>query len=165
MPFEPALLRLYTQVSEHEPLPWSWVDDQLRAAPTFWVVAAPAPGDPAGPPHPRPVWGVWTGEEVYVSVGSPPLRRAFAAGGAVTVHLDSGTDVVVVEGTVRPSVTPDDAARAVAAYDAKYDYSYDVETYGPLACVDPATILAWRTAGWAGRDSFQSVGKWTPVSG
>ena len=163
MPFEPAPLRLYTAVSELERVPWSWVDDQLRAAPTYWVVAAAE--SPTAAPHPRPVWGVWTGEEVCVSVGSPPLRRAFAAGGAVTVHLDSGTDVVVVEGTVRPSVAPEDAARAVAAYDAKYDYSYDVGTYGPLACVDPATILAWRTAGWAGRDSFQSVGKWTPVSG
>ena len=163
MPFEPAPLRLYTQLTEHDPLPWSWVDDQLRAAPTFWVVAVP--GEPGRPPHPRPVWGVWTGEEVFVSVGSAPLRRALGGGAPVTVHPDSGTDVVVVEGTVRPSVTPDDAARAVAAYDAKYDYTYDVETYGPLACIDPTEILAWRTAGPAGRDGFRSVGKWTAAEG
>ena len=32
-------LRMYGEVSEHEPLAWSWVDSELEAAPTYWVVA------------------------------------------------------------------------------------------------------------------------------
>ena len=30
---------MYGEVSEHEPLAWSWVDSELEAAPTYWVVA------------------------------------------------------------------------------------------------------------------------------
>jgi hypothetical protein len=48
----------------------------------------------------------------------------------------------------------------VAEYDRKYDWSYDPDTYGRLTVVVPETVLAWRAAGWAGRESFQQTGKW-----
>ncbi len=78
----------------------------------------------------------------------------------VTVHLDSGTDVVIVEGLA--SVGDDDptAARFLAAYDEKYDWKYDLATYGPPTRIRPLRVLAWRAAGPAGRDGFQQVGKW-----
>ena len=47
----------------------------------------------------------------------------------MTVHLDRGTDVVIVEGKVAGST--EDAA-VVADCDSKYDYSYDLSTYGAL---------------------------------
>jgi hypothetical protein len=78
----------------------------------------------------------------------------------VTVHLESGTEVVIVEGsaTLEPgTVTP----ASLAAYDDKYDWTYDAETYGPFTRVDPTTVLAWRTAGWAGRESFQQTARWS----
>lgn len=48
----------------------------------------------------------------------------------------------------------------VARYERKYDSSYEVDKYGPLTRVAPETVLAWRTAGWAGRESFQQTGRW-----
>jgi hypothetical protein len=50
-------------------------------------------------------------------------------------------------------------ADAMAEYNRKYDTSYEVGRYGPLTAVAPQTVLAWRTAGWAGRDSFQQAGR------
>jgi hypothetical protein len=104
------------------------------------------------------VWGIWHDDELYLSIGSPILRRALADDPVVTVHLDSGTDVVVVEGAVTRSST---AADVIAAYDRKYDWSYDTVEYGPLVVSTPARVLAWRAAGWAGRESFQQSGRWT----
>jgi hypothetical protein len=146
-------LRLYGTESEAEALPWSWVDAQLRDAGTYWVVAK---GD--GHPHPRPVWGVWLDGQLQLTLGSPVLRRQLATDAAVTVHLESGTEVVLVEGHAGPD--PASEATALAAYDAKYDYRYSREEYGPFTVVRPTQVLAWRTAGPAGRDGFRQVGRW-----
>lgn len=68
-----------------------------------------------------------------------------------------------VEGRLRAAPTYVAGAAAdpeiINAYNQKYDWDYDTARYGPLRCVEPATILAWRTAGWAGRDGFQQTGR------
>ena len=84
-------LRMYGVVSDLDPVPWEWVEAQLTDAPTYWVV-------PAGHPHPRPVWGVWVDGELHLSIGSLVVSRALRDDPAVAVHLDSGVDVVIVEG-------------------------------------------------------------------
>jgi hypothetical protein len=48
----------------------------------------------------------------------------------------------------------------IAAYDEKYDWHYTASEYGPLVVVVAATVLAWRSAGWAGREGFQQTGRW-----
>ena len=151
----PEPLRLYGSRSDCAALDWTWVQQQLGASGTYWVVAC-GPGHP----HPRPVWGVWTpGTGLHLSLGSPVLQRAVELDPRVTVHLESGTDVVVVEGVVdgAGSVT---APESIEAYNLKYDWDYRVEEYGELVLVRPLKVLAWRCAGWAGRDSFQSTGSW-----
>ena len=35
-------------------LEWSWVQDKMYSARSYWVVTSPK----SGPPHPMPVWGV-----------------------------------------------------------------------------------------------------------
>jgi hypothetical protein len=152
------VLRMYGQPSEHPPLDWEWVQEALESAPTYWVIPRALPG-PSGYPHPRPVWGLWLGDALHLSIGSPVIRRALAADPRVTVHLDSGTDVVVLEGIVIPATGTEGAV--LAAYDAKYDWQYDEAQYGPISRVAPQTVLAWRTAGWAGRESFRETGRWT----
>jgi hypothetical protein len=97
---------------------------------------------------------------LHLSIGSPVINRQLAADTApiVTAHLESGTDVVILEGTV--AGTTEDAT-LLELYDAKYDWNYTVEEYGPLTTVVPTTVVAWRSAGWAGRESFRTAGKWT----
>jgi len=145
-------LALYGAVGDRPRLDWGWVDQQLERAGTYWVVAPTA-----GYPHPRPVWGVWIDERLHLSIGSPGLRASVTGGAPVTVHLDSGTDVVIVEGHARSEPTE---VGALVAYDRKYDWTYDLDAYGPLTVVKPAKVLAWRSAGVAGRDGFASTGCW-----
>lgn len=107
----PERLRLYGRESDAQELDWEWVEAQLGAAGTYWVVPRPD-----ARPHPRPVWGVWREGLLNLSIGTPANTRALAADPVVTVHLDSGTDVVIVEGQV--SGATEDAA-VVADYDAR----------------------------------------------
>lgn len=145
-------LSFFGSQSDCAPLGWPWVEAQLGQAGTYWVVPRSD-----GPPHPRPVWGVWHGDQLLISVGSQVVARQLRADPVVTVHLDSGTDVVIVDGRVEGSSS--DAA-AIQAYDTKYDWTYTVDEYGPLTVVTPTVVRAWRSGGWAGRDGFQSAGRW-----
>jgi hypothetical protein len=145
-------LRMYGEPSDRPPLEWSWVVSELEGSPTYWVAATGIT-----PPHPRPVWGTWYQDNLYLSIGSAVVTRLLEADPAVTVHLESGTDVVIVEGAV---TWPSEDATVIARYDAKYDWTYDVDAYGPLTVVAPSTVLAWRASDWAGRGSFQATGRW-----
>lgn len=152
-------LTMYTQPTDHEPLLLDEVVGWLGAAGTYWVSSAGG-----GAPHPRPVWGVWVDDRLLLSLGSPVLRAALAADPHVVVHPDSGTEVVIVSGTAAPDASPAVVARFVEAYDAKYDWRYDADTYGPPTVVEPREILAWQAAGPAGRDGFRRSGKWVATS-
>jgi hypothetical protein len=149
---EDKALRLYGQTSDRPPLEWSWVESQLTDAGTYWVVAPSA-----GHPHPRPVWGIWTGDALVLSIGSPVLAASLRDDPRCTVHLDSGTDVVVLEGVAARVIEP--VAEQVDAYNRKYEWQYSYDEYGPFTKVTPALVMSWRAAGWAGRDGFQQVGR------
>ena len=143
---------MFGATTDQPRLEWSWAEERLAAADMYWVV-------PVGgrPPRPRPVWGVWVDERLHLSIGSPGVKRLLDADPAVTVHLDSSLDVVIIEG----SVTGPTSDRAlVAAYDEKYEWHYDLDQYGPLTTVQPHSVLAWRAVGPAGRDGFERVGRW-----
>jgi len=146
-------LRLYGQTSERPVLEWPWVETQLIDAGTYWVVAPST-----SHPHPRPVWGIWAYDALVLSIGSPVLAASLAADPHCTVHLDSGTDVVVVEGIAERVIEPD--AVQVDAYNRKYEWQYTYDEYGPFTKVTPTLVMSWRSAGWAGREGFQDVGRW-----
>lgn len=149
---EPEQLIMYGKRAEVGDLDWTWVSEQLVNAAAYWT-AIPS----SGHPHPRPVWGIWSTETLYLSIGSPLLNSGTTLDAPVTAHLGSVTNVVIVEGAVAGST---DDPEVLAAYNAKYDWNYTVEEYGPFTVVAPSKVLAWRSAGWAGRDGFQQTGRW-----
>ncbi|CAN5816225.1 pyridoxamine 5'-phosphate oxidase family protein [soil metagenome] len=144
---------MYGAHAEVGGLEWSWVEDQLVNAGAYWVVV---PG--TAHPHPRPVWGIWYQDGFFLSIGSPKIQAEIQADGPVTVHLGSINDVVIIEGRTAGSATD---SHLLDAYNAKYGWDYTVAGYGPFTLVEPSKVIAWRSAGWAGRDGFQATGRWT----
>lgn len=148
-------LMMWGQASESPPPEWEWVESRLSDADLYWVVTRSE-----GYPHPRPVWGVWMGEALLLSVGSPVIGRELGADPRVTVHLDSGTDVVIVEG-VGSIVTRVPVIESFAdCYNRKYEWEYSAERDGPPTRIEPRAILSWRAAGAAGRDGFPQAARW-----
>ncbi len=145
-------LVMYGSPAEVRGLEWAWVAEQLTGAGAYWTVTHTSMH-----PHPRPVWGVWQRNVLYLSIGSPRLIADAHHDAAVTVHLGGVNDVVIVEGIVRGRNRD---REVLDAYNAKYDWDYTIDTYGPFTTVVPAKVMAWRSAGWAGRDGFQQTGKW-----
>lgn len=55
---------------------------------------------PDGRPHAKPVWGVWLEDQLVFSTHPDTITaRNLAANPALVVHLESGDQVAIVEGT------------------------------------------------------------------
>jgi hypothetical protein len=77
-------------------LAWSHAEERLERAQQYWVTTS----DVEGAPHAVPVWGLWIDGALYFG-GGPEIRwtRNLRHNPRVAVHLESGEDVVILEGT------------------------------------------------------------------
>lgn len=129
-------------------LPWSHVEERMRAAKNYWIATANTRGKPAA----TPVWGAWIEDRLYFD-GSPTTRRGrnIARNPRVVVHLESGDEVVVLEGEcVILSGAPgrELGEKLSQEYTAKYGplgYSPTPESWdgGGLFVFTPASAMAW----------------------
>src|SRR4029453_863732 len=90
--------------TQGELLPWSFVEERLGGAPNYWITTITA----AGRPHARPVDGVWVNGALCFG-GSDETKwvRNLQSNPAMSVHLASNTEAVILEGTVERIPNPD----------------------------------------------------------
>ncbi len=130
-------------------LDWSWAVERLEPALNYWFATT----RPDGRPHAMPAWAVWLDGTLYFE-GSPMTRRArnIAANPAMVVHLESGNDVVILEGAAREVGKPERslAERLSAAFTAKYgttkyEYRPSPEQWdrGGLWAMRPRVAFGW----------------------
>ena len=123
---------------------WSWVDEKLRTARNYWVCTTRLDGRP----HAAPVWATWHGDKLYFD-GHPHTRwaRNLAHNPAVTIHLESGDEVVILEGTAEdiPSMERPLAEEISTANQEKYSMGADVEELmrRGIFALRPQVVLAW----------------------
>jgi hypothetical protein len=126
---------------------WSWVAAQLTDSKNYWLCSA----RPDGRPHVVPRWAVYVDESIYYD-GSPETRHAqnIVANPHISVHLESGDRVVILEGISAPAGKPDPdlANRLVEAYRIKYAaLGYTPEPHqwdeGGLYVFTPSQCIAW----------------------
>ena len=119
-------------------LKWSDVAERFTSEQNLWICTTSA----AGKPHVRPTWGVFVDDTIYFG-GGPKTRwsRNLADNPQVSVHLESGSQVVIAEGTVSRLTDADDP-RLVAADDA-YEKKYEMRHGPPMWVLSPNLVLAW----------------------
>jgi hypothetical protein len=121
-------------------LPWSYVEEQCIASRNYWVCTT----RPDGRPHAMPVWGLWLDDRIVFSTDPQSLKaRNFASRPEVVVHLESGDEVVVVEGRVE-AMEPGLLPAFLDAYEVKYDYRPSADQTDGVYQVRPQRVLAWR---------------------
>ena len=100
-------------------LSWNHVEQRLTYAINYWLCSM----RPDGRPHAIPKWGVFVNDKFYFG-GSPATRHARnnAQNPHFVLHLENGSDVVIVEGEVREVHNPSPELGEVLAreYSAKY---------------------------------------------
>jgi hypothetical protein len=132
-------------------LPWSWAVEQLETARTYWICTTRSDGRP----HTMPVWALWLDDAIWFSSGRASQKvRNLAANSGVVVHLESGQDVVIVEGEADEMREPEIFDRVADLYEAKYGMRPPLDS--PLFTVRPRSAYTWRE-----RDFPHSATRWS----
>ena len=101
-------------------LDWAWADERLARSRNYWIVTA----DEDRRPRAIPVWGIWSDDAVVFGT-NPRSRKArnLERDPRVVVHLESGDEVVILEGEVEGAEPSDELADA---FEQKYDWRPDL---------------------------------------
>lgn len=128
-------------------LDWSWVVAQLTDAQNYWLCSV----RPDGRPHVIPCWGVYVDGRIYYD-GSPETRhnRNIEVNPHMTIHLENGTEAVILEGRCELARKPDSELGKMLskAYKKKYkDFGYapgpNSWDEGGLYVFTPRQCIAW----------------------
>lgn len=116
---------------------WSWVAQRFRTERNYWICTSASDGSP----HTRPTWGVFVDDTICFG-GGPNTRwsRILDVNPKVSVHLESGNQVVIAEGTV-DRIT--DADTRLEAIDDAYEAKYDMRHGPPIWLLRPRIVIAW----------------------
>jgi len=136
---EPDQPRMFGGQLEPVRLPWKWATERLSRARNYWIATT----RPEGQPHSRPVWGVWLDDAFYFSTGSLAAQN-LAANPAVTVHLESGSEVVIIEGAAEVVGDAGLVEWVVSLYNQKYNWDMDPNDLpGQFYAVRPRVAFGW----------------------
>jgi len=128
-------------------LPWSHVVRKLTHAINYWICSV----NPNGRPHVVPKWAVMIADKMYYD-GSPETRHAknISENPFVSLHLEDGSDVVIVNGkvvelTLSPLELRETIARAYTDKYAELGYSPQPTFWenGGLYMLSIQTTIAW----------------------
>jgi nitroimidazol reductase NimA-like FMN-containing flavoprotein (pyridoxamine 5'-phosphate oxidase superfamily) len=127
-----------SDASGAEHLPWSWAEEQLETSRNYWVCTT----CPDGRPQAMPVWSVWLDGELWFSSGRTTQRvRNLGRNPEVVVHLESGDEVVVLDGRAEEVQDAETFARVADIFEAKYDMRPPEDS--PLFVVRPPSAYTW----------------------
>ncbi len=132
-------------------LAWAWASEQMAASRNYWLATVRRDGRA----HVAPIWGVWRDAALWFGTDAVSVKgRNLAASTEVTVHLESGDVVVIIEGAVESVAAP---AVVDDAYAAKYD--------GVRLSAAPGEALIYRlrpriALGWLEKDYPNTATRW-----
>jgi hypothetical protein len=116
------------------------VVDKLAQAANIWFASV----RPDGRPHLTPVWFVFDGHQLYVSIDPNSVKsRNLASSPKVSLALEDGSHPLICEGQAVP-VPPPYPAEIVVLFQKKYDWDIRNEgQYNQLVAIAPRKWLNW----------------------
>lgn len=129
-------------------LRWNEVQERLADARNYWLATTRANGRP----HVMPVWGLWMNAMWLFSTDAASVKgRNLARDPRAVVHLESGDDVVVLEGRAEMVTERALLRRFADAYERKYRFRPETGNPAtPVYALQPAVALAWHEMDFPG---------------
>ena len=123
-------------------LDWEWATARLERGHNYWIASA----SETGRPHAAPIWGLWLDGVFYFSTARASRKgRNLALNPQALVHLESGDEVVILEGRVEEVRDRGELDRLAAAYGEKYTLEITFEDPGSVVyALRPERGFAWR---------------------
>jgi hypothetical protein len=123
-------------------LPWSHAETRLVRSRSYWICTT----RPDRRPHSIPVWGMWVEGAFYFGTARETRKsKNIAHNPAVSVHLESGDDVVILEGNAVEADLSDNKLRSKLDAESQRKYSMPLMIMPETVCyrVRPRVVLAW----------------------
>lgn len=109
----------YGEAEEASQLPWEWARERIERSRSYWIATT----RPDGRPHVMPVWGAFVdGRVVFGTARKSRKARNLGERPDVVVHLESGDEVVILEGIAEETNDLELLGRAADVFEAKYDW-------------------------------------------
>lgn len=117
-------------------LTWDHVVQRVAPSRNYWLNTV----SPDGWPHARPVWGVWLDGHLHFGGGrSTRKAKNLEVNPRVSIHLEDGWDVVIIEGRVEEVLDQEVQTRLDDVYEEKYGMRHGT----PIWRVIPKRVFAW----------------------
>jgi pyridoxamine 5'-phosphate oxidase-like protein len=153
-PRMPASYGLSQDLPPGDEARWRRAVQQLTTARNYWISTA----GPGGRPHAVPVWGLFLdGRLIFSTARRSRKGLNLAANPRAVAHLESGDDVVILDGSVEEVIDDETLARYADLYDAKYHFRpdpKDPENY--TFALRPSVAYTWSE-----QDFPESAACWT----
>lgn len=145
----PVMPRGYGVEQADRFVPWEDIESKLTESLHYWLSTTRHDGRP----HVVPRWGVWIDGRFWYD-GSPETVHVhnLEVHPECVVHLESGSEAIIVEGESTPSdpIHGELGERLAAEYHRKYAPAYTPspdswsdEIAGGMRIVAPVKVLAW----------------------
>ena|SRR6516164_10358109 len=136
----PHLPAMYVAKKRGTFLPWTHAEERLQRSRNYWICTS----RPDGRPHATPVWGFWHAGALYFGThrGTRKARNLFQNPN-VSVHLESGDDVVILEGEAKQVDEKVLARELDGVSRKKYGMPMMIVDGAVAFCVRPRVVLAW----------------------
>jgi nitroimidazol reductase NimA-like FMN-containing flavoprotein (pyridoxamine 5'-phosphate oxidase superfamily) len=141
-------------------LEWDWVEKRLTENTTYWLATT----QPDGTPHVRPLWAFWKDDALYFCTVNRSVDY-LNSGKTVTLHLERGDEVVLVEGKAVQLTTKAEHEVISTAYLELFNHRTratddgiftEAEGYGGRGHkLVPTKVLAWEVP------NFATATRWT----
>ena len=137
----PQMPKLYGMKPRKQYLPWNHATERLKSSRNYWICTV----RPDGRPHSIPVWGFWLDDALYFGTARSSFKaRNLGHNNTVSVHLESGDDVVIVEGRAVEVSDKETFDKLDHASRAKYQMPLIiVPGESVIYRVRPRVVLAW----------------------
>ena len=141
-PSVPAGYGIPAEIVAEAGIAWDRARERLAGSRNYWVM---------------PVWGLWLEDAFYFSTSRRSRKGLnLASTPQIAMHLESGDDVVILEGLVAEVDDPGLLARFVDAYDAKYHFRPDAtDTSNGIYQLRPRLAFSWLE-----QDFPQTAARW-----
>jgi nitroimidazol reductase NimA-like FMN-containing flavoprotein (pyridoxamine 5'-phosphate oxidase superfamily) len=125
--------------AERQLLPWSWAEELLAAAWTYWLGTT----RPDGRPHLMPVWAVYAESRVLFSTSANSRKAGnIELNPACTVAVEVDRQSLIIEGYAAVLQDSTLRARFNEIYLAKYEYDMS-DWSDPVYAVTPRLAFAF----------------------
>ncbi len=138
---------------EFAPLSWAWLGEKMASSRNYWVASTGSDEQP----HVIPVWGVWIDDTFYFFTDRHSKKaRNLELNSRAVVHLESGDDVVILEGRLEAVTFRATIETVGAEYENKYDLNVTVDSNGPVLY----RLVHHKALAWVEKDFPRCATRW-----